>query len=157
MPSMVVISLNSEIAFIFFVQARTTFPFRITEQAPQTPVPHPTFTPVRPIRRRTAAKLSFSGSQTTNLSMPLIVKLNLVSFMSCSLSRVIKEIDRSPIGLEFPTGSFLRVNANHSILPIFCMAYNKQQTTAKGQRKQPCRMRNTTGLFSLANVDAPLY
>ncbi len=81
MPSMVVISENSATRFIFLVQARTTSPFRMTEQAPQTPVPHPTLTPVRPMRRRTSASVSFSGSQVMNLSTPLIFKFSRSSFM----------------------------------------------------------------------------
>ncbi len=86
MPSIVVISLNSGTLFIFLVQARTTSPSRITEQAPQTPVPHPILTPWRPMRRRTTARESSSGSQTANLSTPLMFKLNLASFMSSPLS-----------------------------------------------------------------------
>jgi hypothetical protein len=92
---MVVISPDSATVFIFLVQARTTFPFRITEQAPHTPVPHPTFTPVRPMRRITSARESFSGSQTTNLSTPFIIKLNLVSFKASSLIIAAEHAQRS--------------------------------------------------------------
>ena len=42
-------------------------------QAPQTPVPQPTFVPVRPIRRSTSASESFSGSQTIMRSAPFRV------------------------------------------------------------------------------------
>ncbi len=79
---MVVISENSATRFIFLVQARTTSPFRMTEQAPQTPVPHPTLTPVRPMRRRHSASVSLSGSQVMNLSTPLILKQSLASLIS---------------------------------------------------------------------------
>ena len=85
MPSMVMISLNSATRFIFLVQARTTSPFRITEQAPQTPVPQPILTPVSPIRRRTTARVSSSGSHVTNLLTPLMLKLSLASLMLSSL------------------------------------------------------------------------
>jgi hypothetical protein len=54
------------------------------EQAPQTPVPHPIFVPVSPIRRRTTARLSFSGSQMTGLGTPLIVKFNRVTIIQSS-------------------------------------------------------------------------
>ena len=55
MPSMVVILEYSSTWLIFLVQERITCPFRMMEHEPQTPVPHPTLTPVRPIRRRTSA------------------------------------------------------------------------------------------------------
>ena len=64
---------------IFLVQERTGLPSISTVQAPQTPMPQPTFTPVRPIRRRTVESLSFSGSTITKRFTPLISKAILVS------------------------------------------------------------------------------
>ena len=57
------------------VQERTTFPLRMTEQAPHTPVPQPTLVPVRPRRRITSARVSLSGSQMNIRSAPLILRV----------------------------------------------------------------------------------
>ena len=75
-----VTQLFSGMLEIFFVQERTGFPSIRTVQAPQTPMPQPTFTPVRPIRRRTVDSLSFSGSTIRKRWTPLISKVILVSF-----------------------------------------------------------------------------
>ena len=99
MPSMVVISLYSGTRFIFLVQARTTSPFRMMEQAPHTPVPHPIFTPVRPMRRRTSARVSFSGSQVTNLSTPLMFKLNAPA--SCRLPFYLTDLFYPHFGCQY--------------------------------------------------------
>ena len=60
--------------FIFLTQERVTSPSSSNEQAPQCPVPHPTFVPVSPRRRTTSARESFSGSQRISRSTPLMFK-----------------------------------------------------------------------------------
>ena len=80
-PSMVVILEYSSTWLIFLVQERITCPFRMMEHEPQTPVPHPTLTPVRPIRRRTSDSLSFSGSHINIRSTPLMFNIIFLNFM----------------------------------------------------------------------------
>src|SRR5690554_940053 len=93
---MVRMLLYSGTDFILLVQERITFPSKITEQAPQTPVPQPIFVPVRPILRRTTASESFSGLYTTALSTPLIVKTFLESFISSPFHSIL-----TGIGIHF--------------------------------------------------------
>jgi hypothetical protein len=81
MPSMVSTLLYSGMARIFRAQERTTLPSRMTEQAPQAPLPQPTFTPVKPMRRSTAARESFSGSHMNIRLAPLMFSHIFLSLM----------------------------------------------------------------------------
>ena len=79
-PSMVRTSENSATFFIFTAQERVTFPLSRTVHAPQTPLPQPIFVPVRPILRRTTARLSFSFSYSTKRCAPLMMRAMRESF-----------------------------------------------------------------------------
>ena len=85
MPSMVITVLYSLILLIFLVHDLTTLPSRITEQAPQTPVPHPTFVPVRPSLLSTEASVSVSGLHINVRSAPLIFNVIFCRFIICLL------------------------------------------------------------------------
>jgi hypothetical protein len=76
---MVVTLLYCSTLRILTVQERTSLPFNITLQAPHTPVPQPTFVPVRPIRRITDASVSFSGSQIIIRSTPFMFSVSFLS------------------------------------------------------------------------------
>src|SRR5688572_18589900 len=62
-------------------QDATRRPSSSTEQAPQSPVAHPSFVPVRPSRSRSAASRLSGGSQRNSADSPLIV-VSMCSFVT---------------------------------------------------------------------------
>ena len=78
MPSIVVTREPSSTRFILVMQERTTLPFRITEQPPHWPWPHPTLVPVSFNCSRKTSDSMVSGSARTVLGTPLMWSILLI-------------------------------------------------------------------------------
>ena len=74
-PSIVRIADWSGTSFILVTQERTTFPLRITLQAPHWPCPHPTLVPVSPSCFRITLASNSSGFAMTVRGTPLMTRV----------------------------------------------------------------------------------